>query len=306
MICLIALVVFGILGIFSAKYRALALEAFDCVFRRITLRKCNTSFDKKMKMKISSKLLQAHEGLGKFVFRHFEALSWLFTLLMIASMVFSAVGIYNFWAYGNCNGPNSSGFCIYQAAFGDSNSAAPTPESLVAPASLDGVSLGNPNAEVTVFEFGCFSCPYTKAMWPETRQLFEKYGGRIHFVWKFFPLENHPFSRQAAEAAACAANQGKFLEFGTALFDNQDRFKAEGVSTILGLAGSAGVDGQKLRECYFAGNGSALVENNLAGGKEAGIYGTPTYFIGGKAFVGESDFAVLDRAVGEELKKAGK
>ncbi|MFH1751571.1 MAG: hypothetical protein ABH821_01380, partial [archaeon] len=61
MICIIALVVLAVLSVFSARYRPYAREAFNCVFRRLTLRKCNTSFDKKMKMKISSRLATKNE-----------------------------------------------------------------------------------------------------------------------------------------------------------------------------------------------------------------------------------------------------
>ena len=114
MICIIALVVFGIMGIFSASHRQLAKEAFSCVFRRITLRKCETSFDQKMKMKISTKLLKRSPTAGKFVFRHFEAISWAMTLLLVVSLVFSVWGLYNFFAFGNCNGEFAEdGTCIY-------------------------------------------------------------------------------------------------------------------------------------------------------------------------------------------------
>lgn len=54
MLCLAALVVFSILGIFSASYRPLAREAFNCVFRKMTLRSCNTGFDQKIKTKLTS------------------------------------------------------------------------------------------------------------------------------------------------------------------------------------------------------------------------------------------------------------
>ena len=57
MFCLIALIIFSILGIFSATHRQLAKEALDCVFRRVTLRPCNTGFDKKVKGKVIGKLL---------------------------------------------------------------------------------------------------------------------------------------------------------------------------------------------------------------------------------------------------------
>ncbi len=52
--CVVALVVLSIMGIFSASNRALAKEAFDCVFRRITLRPCPTGFDEKIKARVRS------------------------------------------------------------------------------------------------------------------------------------------------------------------------------------------------------------------------------------------------------------
>ena len=71
-VCIIALAVFGIMGIFSATHRALAREAFDCVFRKMTLRPCNTGLDRRLKMIVSMKVMRHHEGTGKFVNRHFE------------------------------------------------------------------------------------------------------------------------------------------------------------------------------------------------------------------------------------------
>jgi hypothetical protein len=112
MICFIALIVFAVMGLFSAKYRDYAKEAFDCVFRRVTLRKCNTSFDKKMKMKLTGKIMKANPKVGGIVFKHFEVISWIFTAIMIVSLIYSAIGIYNFVVYNNCNGPQG-GECIY-------------------------------------------------------------------------------------------------------------------------------------------------------------------------------------------------
>ncbi len=113
MICFIALFVFAILAIFSARYRPFARDAFDCVFRRMTLRKCTTGFDKKMKMRISTKLVQKNPKFGRLVNKHFELISWALTIAMVLSFVYSAIGIYNWWAFGNCNGPNSSAACIF-------------------------------------------------------------------------------------------------------------------------------------------------------------------------------------------------
>jgi hypothetical protein len=116
MICIIALVVFAVLGLISAKYRAYFFEALDCVFRKVTLRKCTTSFDKKMKLKITTRVAGVNKSAGSFTFKHFETISWIFTILMIVSMIWSlyvgVVGVYNWVAYGNCNGPNSTEACV--------------------------------------------------------------------------------------------------------------------------------------------------------------------------------------------------
>jgi hypothetical protein len=118
MICFIALIVFAIMGLFSAKYRDYAKEAFDCVFRRLTLRKCNTSFDKKMKMKLTGKIMKRNPKVGGAVFKHFELISWAFTLLTIISFAYAAMGVYNFVVYDNCEGPDAVGPCIYNELTG--------------------------------------------------------------------------------------------------------------------------------------------------------------------------------------------
>ena len=65
MACLIALIIFGIMGIFSASHRALAKEAFICVFKRVTFRPCDTGFKEKIKGKISRNL--THDEWNKYV-----------------------------------------------------------------------------------------------------------------------------------------------------------------------------------------------------------------------------------------------
>ena len=66
MICILAMVVFGIMGIFSASHRKLAKEAFDCVFRMITFRPCNSTFDQRMKGKIVGKLINKSPRMSGF------------------------------------------------------------------------------------------------------------------------------------------------------------------------------------------------------------------------------------------------
>ena len=110
MICLLSLIVFGILGIFSAKYRKLSKEAFSCVFLRIQLKPCDTGMDTRVKSKITSKLMR-FPRLAKLWYRHFEIISWMFVLLMFGSFFFAVSGLYNLYAHGSCD-PHSTS-CIF-------------------------------------------------------------------------------------------------------------------------------------------------------------------------------------------------
>ena len=112
MFCLIALVVFSILGIFSATHRQLAKEAFDCVFRRITLRSCNTGFDQKIKGKIVGKLLNRSPKLAKRINRFWEPISWILVIVFFVSLFFSGRAVYNLIKYKTCD-PQDPQNCVF-------------------------------------------------------------------------------------------------------------------------------------------------------------------------------------------------
>lgn len=101
--CLIALFVLAVMGIFSARYRRWAKEAFDCVSRRVTLRPCKTGFNEAVKAKVTSKLMGRHPGFARFTHSHFEAISWAFTIILFISLAYSAYGAYNYVVYGTCD-----------------------------------------------------------------------------------------------------------------------------------------------------------------------------------------------------------
>ncbi|MFH0752411.1 MAG: hypothetical protein V1914_02320 [archaeon] len=113
MICLLALPILAILGIFSATHRKIAAEAFDCVFRRITLRKCESSLDTRLKSSITATVMRRSPKTAGWIFKHFELISWIFLILMLISTFYSIQGVYNYVAYGNCNGEDSPAYCIF-------------------------------------------------------------------------------------------------------------------------------------------------------------------------------------------------
>ena len=115
MICVIALIVFGVLAIFSATHRPLAKEAFDCVFRKITFRKCHTDLDRRIKGDIVGRAMKRSPWFARFLHKWFAVISWIFLIIFILSIVQSGISVYNWVAYDNCNGPNSDGYCVLNA-----------------------------------------------------------------------------------------------------------------------------------------------------------------------------------------------
>ena len=118
-ICVIGLIVFAIAGIFSARYRRLAKEAFSCTFKKLTFRACDTGLDTRIKAHITARLIK-RPTIARFVHKNFERISVLLVIIMLVTFAWSGFyavkGVYNYEKYGNCNGPNSNGFCIFNLA----------------------------------------------------------------------------------------------------------------------------------------------------------------------------------------------
>jgi len=104
-ICIVALVVFGILGIFSAKHRKMFFEALHCLKRNITLRPCETGFDRRMKYKIASRFHNYPKAYS-FIYRHFNIFSWFLVITLFASFAIAARGGYYLITEKTCDPDN--------------------------------------------------------------------------------------------------------------------------------------------------------------------------------------------------------
>lgn len=284
-LCIIAFAVFSILSIFSAKYRPLAKEGFRCVFRTLTLRPCDTGLDERIKAQVVSGVLKYSPFAARQINRHFVALSWIFVLLTLASFAYTVYGAYNFYHYGNCDGPASTNACVLNDLTGDYGRFS-EPTQLVAPDSLEGITAGNPDAGIKIIEFGCFTCPYTKKAESTMNQVLAKHNGSVYYVFKPFPIPSHAYSYDAAKAVLCARNQGMHWELQELIFRQQEICTADGHLAIKSLAGQAGLNMTEFNGCYDNNETTAELDRYVQQGKDSHIYATPTFFVNGKAVVG--------------------
>jgi len=182
--CLVALVVLAFMSIFSAKYRSWTKEAFDCVARRLTLRPCRTSFNEKVKAKITGTLMKRNMGVARFTHKHFEAISWVFTIVMFVSLAYTAYGFYNLATIGTCD--PITGNCIFNPG-GDPNKvlcafdelepeeAVPTLGGFM---DIESAGIGK-NGKVQVYFFGTTWCPHCGWERPIFTDVAEKFSGFI-------------------------------------------------------------------------------------------------------------------------------
>ena len=176
MFCIVAFIVLAVLGIFSATSKELAKEALNCVFRRVTLRPCDTGFDEKIKSKILGNVINHSEVAARVLNKNFELLSWVFFILMLVSSAWAVRGSYLYYVTGSCNGLNQTAFCIFDPK-GKLNEISTVSEScpVKQPTSddltLEGVDLTrfpelNSGAKDRIVMIGCYGCDYSRKVYP--------------------------------------------------------------------------------------------------------------------------------------------
>jgi protein-disulfide isomerase len=122
----------------------------------------------------------------------------------------------------------------------------------------------------------------------------------VYYIFKDFPLSSiHPQAQRAAEAAECAGLQNAYWPMHDLLFARQGEWSGKGnlVDRLVGYAGELGLDTEAFRACVESGNFTAEVQADLQEGAQAGVRGTPTFFINGTPLVGAVPYENLRQAI---------
>ena len=153
--------------------------------------------------------------------------------------------------------------------------------------------LGDPDAPVTIVEYGDLECPYCRDAEPVLRRLVEESDGRVRLVWRHLPLfQLHPHALAAALAAEAAGGQGRFWEMQRLLFEHQDALSDD---DIVAYAAELGLDREQVVGAS-ADRYARAVQADYEGGIELDVPGTPTLLVDGVRFRGRIELEAL-RAV---------
>lgn len=161
---------------------------------------------------------------------------------------------------------------------------------------------GNADAPVTIVEFSDFHCPFCRRVLPTLTQIESRYGDKVRLVFRDFPIDNlHPGARKGHEAARCANEQGQFWPYHDKLFANAPKASPE---ELKGYAKEVGLDVAAFERCFESGKYRAAVQQDIERGKQAGVTGTPAFFINGRLVTGAQPLSVFARIIDDELARA--
>lgn len=136
------------------------------------------------------------------------------------------------------------------------------------------------NPKLTIVEFTEFQCPYCSRIAPVVKELMDKHGSEIKFVYKNFPLSFHQNAKSAAAAAIAAQKQGKFWEYRYELAPHSREL---GDSIYVEVAKKVGLNIEQFnKDRVMTTEMEARIQKDFDLGAKVGVQGTPNFYINGK------------------------
>jgi protein-disulfide isomerase len=141
-------------------------------------------------------------------------------------------------------------------------------------------------------QFADFGCPFSAEVSLVERAMAQVHGENVRFIYRNFPIEElHPGAMNAAIAAECAHEQGKFYPMHDALYRRKGDLTEEGLQAA---AQEAGVNLAIWERCRTGAVARTKVEQDIADGVAAGVNSTPTFFVNGVKIEGAIPYAIFD------------
>lgn len=176
------------------------------------------------------------------------------------------------------------------------------PRTLVAKA--EGMAVGDPSAPAKMLIFNDFQCPACMSFATQVTPFLKSElvdAGKLHLVYHDFPLVRiHPHAFIAARAARCAGEQGRYWEYYSVLFGQQERWSSRTrapLSDFEEYATQAGLDREAFGECLRSDRYADVVTANMRLGEQLGVDGTPALILNGRRVRDWRSYSDLKRLI---------
>ncbi|MCB0194004.1 MAG: DsbA family protein, partial [Anaerolineae bacterium] len=163
---------------------------------------------------------------------------------------------------------------------------------------------GDPDAPITIVEFGDFNCGYC-ARWAHEvlPRISEKYiqTGKVKMAFVHFPILGAD-SMQAAEATECAAQQDRFWDYHNTVYDNIGIGYTP--ANLTSLAKDIGLDTATFEQCLANFPETSLLEDDVRLSQVMGVRGTPAFLVNGIPLAGAYPYEEFEKIIDEILEGA--
>ncbi len=139
---------------------------------------------------------------------------------------------------------------------------------------------GSTDATIVIQEFTDFECPACAMAVGKVENIVKKYPN-VRVEFRNFPLPIHKYASDAAAAALCANDQGKFWEYHKLLFTNQQKLLK---TDLLSYAQETGLDITNFSICFDKKIHYKTVRDDLKEAVSLGLEGTPSFVLDGKVY----------------------
>lgn len=166
--------------------------------------------------------------------------------------------------------------------------------------------LGSDDAKAKLVEFGDFQCPACGAAHPVLKQLKSQFGDKVQFVFRNYPLSTiHQNADNGSRAAEAADMQGKFWEMHDKLFENQNAWSnsTKAKDIFVTYAKDLGLDAEKFAKDFDSQAVIDRIAQDKGDGDALGVDATPTFFLNGVKYNGQTTVDALSSALQAELNK---
>lgn len=149
-------------------------------------------------------------------------------------------------------------------------------------------TLGNPDASVTLIEYGDFRCSACEQYFTDAEKTIrQKYvdTGKVKYVFRNYTVIDQLLgddgSTRAAQAGYCAADQKRFWDYHDVLYSNYigEKRGAPTIKYLEDLAKALNLNTEQFNSCLESGRDSQKIAGEMSGGMQQGVTGTPTFFI---------------------------
>ncbi len=173
--------------------------------------------------------------------------------------------------------------------------------SFASASNIQNKTIGNESSSISMTEFSDFECPYCKSFWEQTfPQIKTNYidTGKIKFSVKQLPLTFHLYSFSSAVASECAAEQGKFFEYSSLLYQNQQNLTS---SDLQQYALNLNLSMPEFNYCFSNVLTADLVSQEIQEAHSLNVFGTPTFFINSKRLDGAMPYSMFQQEIDRAL-----